>query len=601
MHENQAFVRTEYKLTAANWLVGEKFKSRSHQNTSHQSILHEAVLYGNIDIVQSIIDLEIININLPDINGNTPLHLAAFNPDPLIASTLIRAGASIHQTNNEGNTPLHMSAKTIHGESVAKILIASKAKKEARNKKNKTPFDIACEHNHFDYHPNNIDGMSGGSMMLWATTNDSNIISLNQETFIQMVKNDYRGSITKLGRTRVKDLINKTFEGLTPLQWAIRNGHPEMITLLIALGAKADYHDLVMVIDQGNALTAKPLQQLIKDIDHLKIEKKDLHYTDLSLLSYDSDSLSALVLAVIKNNPEIVQILMENHVDPNWRVTKSHPTPIELAVTQGNIEIIVILLNHKATPCKTSQGKTLFQWAIDKGHAPVVSALLKHGADPNQLCSNQTPLHRAIDQGHAAVVSVLLKQKPHLDTPDMRGWSPLHLAAHHGLVETVAELLKHHANPTLVTNNGETAYDLAKAKNHEEVMRLLSATNSQSLEITEAAHESYAADPLPPHDEVQPLTTEAEVHPQTVSSGITQDVTASIYMPAASQPAITTVQEETETSHDTDIDSPVPPADIQEPVSHTEHCGIEMQSSANDDQEPQTEEELEQWKKESTL
>ena len=39
--------------------------------------------------------LKIIDINSADINGNTPLHLASFNPDPSIASFLIRSGASV--------------------------------------------------------------------------------------------------------------------------------------------------------------------------------------------------------------------------------------------------------------------------------------------------------------------------------------------------------------------------------------------------------------------------------------------------------------------------------------------------------------------------
>ena len=56
LHANQEFVRDEYKLTVGNWLSCDEYESRSCQNSNHQSLLHEAVLYGNIGIVESIVD-----------------------------------------------------------------------------------------------------------------------------------------------------------------------------------------------------------------------------------------------------------------------------------------------------------------------------------------------------------------------------------------------------------------------------------------------------------------------------------------------------------------------------------------------------------------
>ena len=131
-------------------------------------------------------------------------------------------------------------------------------------------------------------------------------VMLSQESFIQMVKSGYAKSIIKLGRTRVKDYINKVFEDLTPLQWAIRNGHPETMEALIKLGAEASIHDLIWAVDTGNALPIELLHDLIKSAKKLEIKREDLKYTDLTLFSYELDSLSILALAVIKNNSEIV-------------------------------------------------------------------------------------------------------------------------------------------------------------------------------------------------------------------------------------------------------------------------------------------------------
>ena len=111
----------------------------------------------------------------------------------------------------------------------------------------------------------------------------------------------------------------------------------------------------------------------------------------------------------------------------------------------------------------------------------------------------------------------------------------------------MAVLLEHHADRTLVTNNGETPFDLAKAKNHEGVKRLLSTSNSQSLETTEAAPDSHSTSPSHASGVVQPLVIEAEVH------------------------------------------SPVPPASIQEPVSQIETgLVLRWKPSANDEYQSQT-------------
>ena len=49
-------------------------------------------------------------LNLKNVRGATPLHLAAINPDGSVMEALLAAGAEVNVGDEEGFTPLHMAA-----------------------------------------------------------------------------------------------------------------------------------------------------------------------------------------------------------------------------------------------------------------------------------------------------------------------------------------------------------------------------------------------------------------------------------------------------------------------------------------------------------
>jgi ankyrin repeat protein len=55
-----------------------------------------------------------------------------------------------------------------------------------------------------------------------------------------------------------------------------------------------------------------------------------------------------------------------------------------------------------------------------------------------------------------------------------KGHTALHVAASLGLVDVVQFLLKEKADRGIRSSDGKTAIDLAKSKNHKEVVELLS-------------------------------------------------------------------------------------------------------------------------------
>ncbi|CAH3161140.1 unnamed protein product [Porites evermanni] len=95
------------------------------------------------------------NVQQADGDGNTPLHLAIYNPrnaqetfyDPLPFSTddvsfLLKAGADIHSRDKQGNTPLHVAAAEDRYE-IAELLIKEGSKVNSTNVRGQTCLHMA--------------------------------------------------------------------------------------------------------------------------------------------------------------------------------------------------------------------------------------------------------------------------------------------------------------------------------------------------------------------------------------------------------------------------------------------------------------------------
>ena len=99
-------------------------------------------------------------------------------------------------------------------------------------------------------------------------------------------------------------------------------------------------------------------------------------------------------------------------------------TPMHLAARSNQIEIIKILLRHKA--------------AVDaKAH------------------EKQTPLHIAARLGNVEIVTLLLENKADPDAQTRDLYTALHIAAREGKEDVAAVLLEHKASLAMKTKVGE--------------------------------------------------------------------------------------------------------------------------------------------------
>jgi uncharacterized protein len=112
------------------------------------------------------------------------------------------------------------------------------------------------------------------------------------------------------------------------------------------------------------------------------------------------------------------------------------------------------------------------------GREQAVAALLARGADPNATARNPMKvraLHAAAASGSVSIARRLVEAGADVDAPQEGGFTPLHEASSSGQLELARLLLEHGANVEARADDGRTALDMAREKNRDALVELLSA------------------------------------------------------------------------------------------------------------------------------
>ncbi|KAJ7459000.1 ankyrin repeat-containing domain protein [Mycena latifolia] len=183
--------------------------------------------------------------------------------------------------------------------------------------------------------------------------------------------------------------LAQSCEDDSPLQCASKEGHTEIVRLLLEKGANFNAGD-----------DDSPLQ-LASEAGHTEIVRLLLDKgADVNV----GDDESPLHLASEEGHTEIVHLLLEKGADFN---AGNDYTPLLLASGNGHTEIVRLLLK-KGADINTGNEDTPLQWASTGGHTEIVRLLLEMGADFN-AGGNYTPLKLASKEGHTEIVRLLLE------------------------------------------------------------------------------------------------------------------------------------------------------------------------------------------------
>lgn len=212
--------------------------------------------------------------------------------------------------------------------------------------------------------------------------------------------------------------------GARPLSHAARNGHLEMVELLLARGAPIDARNLA--------------------------------------------GATALYYAAERGRVAVVQRLIESGADVKL-TGRSGLSPVAASAYAGNDTIVEMLIAHGAderAPDET--GKPPIVYAAARARLDVVKRLLARNVDVNARYAHDLTLlmwaagpdEKVAESDAVEVVRCLLDAGAHVDDRDARGRTALMIAAEGGHVAIANLLIARGADASLKDRGGKAAADL---------------------------------------------------------------------------------------------------------------------------------------------
>ena len=118
------------------------------QGYSGNSPLHSAAYYGDIEMVQVLLDYG-VDVNTRNSHGGTPLYFApnSYSNDPGAVRLLLDRGANPNLGTKDGDTPLYEALRYGRVE-MARLLIEHGASVDVKGKDGMTPLEVALSYGH---------------------------------------------------------------------------------------------------------------------------------------------------------------------------------------------------------------------------------------------------------------------------------------------------------------------------------------------------------------------------------------------------------------------------------------------------------------------
>ena len=301
------------------------------------------------------------------------------------------------------------------------------------------------------------------------------------------------------------DILRKNHYNQTSLQRAAKNGHDEIVSLLLDHGAEfKDTNE-----SEGAFLAAA-------SSGHLQTMKVVYKYGDVSPNCQAESGETALYYAVSQRDDstykptgqEMAEWLLNTGADPNM-MPERDGGPLHRAALYGHDDIVQLLLKYGAEATKEdSSGYTpllntikykcestfnlllevnipdpaakakymeeALLYAARNGNRDYVLTLIR--AETSLDCvdwTGATPLLLSIINGHVQTARMIAKYGSRQDIPDTKGRLPLLLAAEKGYDLLVRDLLKSCKSTDLQNKDEDTPLCLAAANGHDKVVKVL--------------------------------------------------------------------------------------------------------------------------------
>ncbi|KAL2809707.1 ankyrin repeat-containing domain protein [Aspergillus granulosus] len=445
--------------------------------------LHEAIKSNDTDAVLLILDQRIF-LHPHDVDGMTPLVLAASCGRPSIVRLLLAAGADVGGANLiDWQTAIHRSVSE-QNESGCRLLLETAAEVLDSNMAAlqryiriqllpdiantghtamlKIPWDFyAAEKSEREATASDLllSAAYGGRVETaqWLVSIGAKLTrpNPNDKTALHIAAensdSELVGALLHMGA----DIEARDYFQHTPLFAAIYWGSLDAVRLLLDRGANP-----FAILPRGqNALhlcASRNKPALIPDLCRAGV---NIHATD-------DDGDTALHYAAEGGYFECVQLLLRANADINARGRLGY-TPLHTAIIVGGTEVSQLLMESGADlSAVDSKGYTLLHTAAQYGFNGFFSILLEATQKLGLPLSSpsvygMTALEDAVCGHHGEIVETLLGAGVDANV-SRNGTYALHLAVTRGLQGIDESLLSHGADPFLLDERGRTALDWAR-------------------------------------------------------------------------------------------------------------------------------------------
>lgn len=298
--------------------------------------------------------------------------------------------------------------------------------------------------------------------------------------------------------------------GKNPLNIACLHGHLDAVKLLISTGADTDAKNTSEDCDTALITTAACYQPELESAETYFQIGQTLLETGACPNQSDANESSAIHIAVTKSDVRFTQLLLEYGANPDVRNNKfQNPLCVALdAECYQNAKLLLKYgceINEKSNRMEPSSfNSTPLHIAITKNNLDMILTLLNAGADPSAYVKNvnecvyqySSVLHLAAFEEQLVTLWLLLVKGGAINNQhDLRRDTPLLILARKGSLEGVKMLLRFGADVELESQVGTTPIWAAVRENHLKVLHVLLETCC-SLEIPSMEYHMYM--PLTP-------------------------------------------------------------------------------------------------------
>jgi ankyrin repeat protein len=416
-----------------------------------RTALHLASIGGHVDVVRLLLESEEVDVDAEDDKGQTPLLYADEHGRHVVTKLLAKAGADIEKTDEYGKTILSRALDRRDMGSVRRLINLGAAVLD----EHLTHLQRACVKGNEELvclllkgrarveqeHKWNLEAIYE------AEDRDEDGWEVRMTVLLHAVRNGHRDVVDLLVKAGADVNAMGLGEGYeTALDWALERRDTRLLGFLGDLGARFEPSTgivhLIDACDTGNLKLVRALVKAGVDVNGCN----ECYYAPL----YFSEA---------GGHHEITAFLAEEGADMDCY--GSEEPVLSGAITRGDSASVRRLVGLGASP---SIGLRTACW---EGNEAMVRLLLGLGADVNAKNEDGDPaLHCAEKRGHHAITRLLRDKGADLEVPGDAGKTVLDCAIEKGDADSVRRLVALGASPS-------SGLSFARGAGHAAMVKLL--------------------------------------------------------------------------------------------------------------------------------